>query len=108
MRFEMNGIEWTVCKVPANSVELRRSNGTFTVGMCDGNRCIIFLCNKLHGDFLRKVFIHEVCHSAVFSYNIHIPVDEEEFLCDFVASHGDEIFSVVDNIFGVLKKAYIA
>lgn len=104
MKFYMNGYEWNVYKVPANSPELKRSDGSVTVGMCDGiNRCI-FLCDKLRGQFLRKVFIHEVCHSAVFSHGIEIDIDQEEFLCNFVASYGDEIFSVVDSMFMALRK----
>jgi hypothetical protein len=29
---------------------------------------------------------------------------QEEFLCDFIATYGDEIFEVVDDMFAVLKK----
>lgn len=108
MTFFMNGIEWNVYKVPANSYELTRSDGSVTVGMCDGEKCAIFLCKNLSGDFLRRVFIHEVCHSAVFSYGLDLDIEQEEFLCDFVATYGDEIFDVVDNMFAVLKKAHIA
>ena len=104
MNFTMNGIEWNVYKVPAYSDLLRRSDNSYTVGMCDFPKRCIFLCDKLKGRFLRKVFIHEVCHSAVFSYEIEIDIMQEEFLCDFIATYGDEIFDVVDNIFAVLKK----
>lgn len=103
MTFYMNGYEWNVYKVPANSPELTRSDGSVTVGMCDGIKRCIFLCDKLRGQFLRKVFIHEVCHSAVFSYGLELDVMQEEFLCNFVASYGDEIFSVVDSMFMALR-----
>lgn len=103
MTFYMNGYPWNVYKVPANSPELTRSDGSVTVGMCDGARNCIFLCDKLRGQFLRKVFIHEVCHSAVFSYGLELDVMQEEFLCDFVSTYGDEIFSVVDSMFMALR-----
>lgn len=108
MTFYMNGVKWNVYTVPSNSYELTRSDGSITVGMCDGGRCSIFLSDKLKGQFLRKVFIHEVCHSAVFSYGLELDIEQEEFLCNFVATYGDEIFAVVDDMFAVLKKAYIA
>lgn len=108
MKFMMNGIEWNVYKVPAYSDMLRRSDNSYTVGMCDFPKQSIFLCDKLKGQFLRKVFIHEVCHSAVFSYGLDLDAMQEEFLCDFIATYGDEIFEVVDDMFAILKKAYIA
>ena len=104
MTFFMNGIEWSVFTVPADSYELTRTDNSVTVGMCDGIRHCIFLCENLRGQFLRKVFIHEVCHSAVFSYGIELDIEEEEFLCDFVSRYGDEIFAVVDDMFMLLKK----
>ena len=103
MTFVMNGIEWNVYKVSAYSDMLRRSDNSYTVGMCDFKR----RCNKLKGQFLRKVFIHEVCHSAVFSYGLELDIMQEEFLCDFIATYGDEIFEVVDDMFAVLKKRVV-
>lgn len=104
MNYTINGVEWNVVYVDPASVELMRSDYSRTVGMCDGNRNCIFLSNSLRGPFLRKVLIHEICHSAVFSYGINIDIQQEEFLCDFIATFGDEIFSVVDDIFQALKK----
>ena len=107
MTFYMNSIQWNVYKVPANSYELTRSDGSITVGMCDFSKKSIFLCDKLKGQFLRKVFIHEVCHSAVFSYGLELDIMQEEFLCDFIATYGDEIFDVVDDMFAALKKRVV-
>lgn len=102
--FFINGIRWDVKFVPSGSKDLRRSDNSITVGVTDWNKKTVYLSNKLHGAFLRKVFIHEVCHCAVFSYGINLDIDQEEFLCDFVASYGDEIFEIVDDMFMVLRK----
>lgn len=102
--FTMNGYQWDVVFVRSNSPELQRSDGSITVGMTDWNKMTVFLSDALRGAFLRKVFIHEVCHVACFSYGISIDIDQEEFLCDFIATYGDEIFGVVDNLFAVLRK----
>lgn len=103
--FQINGIEWNIEFCDPGSKELRRSDGSRTVGMTDWNKRTVFLSDALYGSFLRKVFIHEMCHCAVFSYGISMSVEQEEFLCDFIASHGDEIFSIVDDLFMLLKKA---
>lgn len=102
--FTINGIEWDILFVNPQSDKLRRSDGSLTCGVCDfGDRCI-YLSDMLQGAFLRKVFIHEVCHSAVFSYSIKLDIDQEEFLCDFIASFGDEIFAIVDDLFATLRR----
>ena len=102
--FEINGILWNIVFVNPNSDKLRRSDGSVTCGVCDfGDRCI-YLSDMLQGAFLRKVYIHEVCHAAIFSYSINIDLLQEEFLCDFIATYGDEIFAIVDSLFMALKK----
>ena len=106
--FTINGIEWNIEFCNPYDDNLRRSDGSLTVGVTDWKKRTVFLSDMLRGAFLRKVFIHEVCHTAVFSYGIDLDIEQEEFLCDFVASFGDEIFAIVDDMFAVLKKAYIA
>lgn len=104
MIFTINNRIWRVVFVNANSDLLRRSNGTITVGTTDGSTNCIYLSNLLKGAFLRKVYIHEVCHAAVFSYGIMLSLEQEEFLCDFIATYGDEVFAIVDDLFMTLKK----
>ena len=38
------------------------------------------------------------CYCTMFSYDIHIPIEQEEFICDFVATYGDSVFDVVDGM----------
>ena len=105
MTYYMNGIEWNVYRVHPKSDLLTRSNGTQTVGMCDRVTCCLYISDLLQGAFLRKVLIHEVCHSAMLSYDIDMSVEQEEIFCDLIASYGDEIIRVADDIFYFLKKA---
>lgn len=104
MNFTMNGIEWTVRKVPHNSHMLMRSDGSRTVGMCDRGTKEICISDMLRGGFLRKVLIHEVTHSAMMSYGIDMSVEQEELFCSLVATYGDEIFDVVDDLFMALRR----
>lgn len=105
MNFEINGIRWDVITVPHYSDCLRRSDGSFTVGVTDNSTKCICLSNRLTGAYRRKVMIHEICHAVCMSRNIHIPIEQEEFLCDFVASYGDEVFNIVDRLSSALDIA---
>lgn len=102
--YTMNGYNWTVKLVEPFSPMLMRSDGSYTVGMCDRTTQEIFISDMLEGAFLRKVLIHEVCHSAMFSYSIELSLSQEEVLCDLIATYGDEIFAVADDLFAVLRR----
>lgn len=106
--YAMNGLNWSVSLVSSYSDMLRRSDGSYTAGMCDRTTRTIYISESLKGAFLRKVIIHEVCHSAMFSYGIDMSIEQEEMFCDLISTYGDEIFSVADDLFMELKKAYIA
>lgn len=101
--YEMNGYIWNVYLVAPSDPILTRSDGSFTVGVCDRETQELYISNMIKGDFLRKVLIHEVCHSAMFSYGIDLDVEQEEVVCDLIATYGDEIFRVADDIFMSLK-----
>lgn len=98
MKFDMNGYVWQVKIVQANSNDLCRSDGTITVGVTDSSQLTIYLSNRLRGAFLRKVMLHEFTHALMFSYDYRLTLQEEEFVCDFLASNTDEVIFKVDEI----------
>lgn len=102
--YQINNIRWSIRLVKADSPMLMRSDGSYTVGMCDRTTQTIYISELLQGKFLRKVLIHEVCHSAMFSYAIDMSVEQEEMFCDLISTYGDEIIGIVDNIFRVLSE----
>lgn len=106
--FEINGIQWDVVLVNPNSDNLRRSDGSITVAVTDWNDKCIYMSNKLKGGFLRRVMAHELVHCFCFSYSIHIPIAQEEFIADWVATYGEDLIYLLDDIMRALKKAYIA
>lgn len=103
--YQMNGIDWSVSIVQADSPILTRSDGSFSVGMCDRVTQCVYISELLHGAFMRKVLIHEICHSAMFSYGIDMSVEQEELFCDLISTYGDEIIGVADNLFRALREA---
>ena len=98
MEFSMNNIVWRIGFENPNSDMLKRSDGSITVGVTDNNVRYVFLSNKLRGSFLRKVLIHELTHAWMFSYNYILPIEEEEFVCDFVASNAEIIIDKADEL----------
>ena len=108
MYFTINGIEWNVVFVHPMSKELLRSDKSRTVGVTDWGKRTVFLSDMLYGAFLRKVIAHELVHCFMMSYSIHIPIEEEEFIADWVATYGTDLIYLLDDLMQTLKKAYIA
>jgi hypothetical protein len=96
LNFELNSIQWQIVWVDNKNSLLSRTDGSMSVGVTDMNTHCIYLAKSLHGAFLRKVIIHELCHCVCMSYNIYMPIEQEEMLCDFVATYGDQVFDIVD------------
>ena len=102
--YKINGITWYTIRVRSDSPMLMRSDGSITVGMCDRETQTIYISDALHGRFLRKVLLHEICHSAMFSYGIDMSVDQEELFCDLLSTYGDEIIAITDSVFKALSE----
>ena len=102
--YKINGITWYMIRVRSDSTMLMRSDGSITVGMCDRETQTIYVSDALHGRFLRKVLLHEICHSAMFSYGIDMSVDQEELFCDLLSTYGDEIIAITDSVFKALSE----
>lgn len=77
---------------------LTRSDGSTTVGMTNWNAKCIYLAKGLQGAFLERVLCHEICHCICFSYDIHMDIDQEEFLANWVASYGREVIELLDDL----------
>lgn len=103
--FTINGIDWEIIYVNPFSDDLRRSDGSLTVGVTDMPKRSIFLSNRLRGAFLRKVLAHELVHCFMFSYSIHIPIEEEEYIADWVATYGTDLIYLLDDLMrGIISR----
>ena len=104
--FEINGYTWSLVFVNNNSKKLMRSDGSITVGMTDWKDRCVYLSNKLRGSFLRRVLAHELCHTFCFSYNVVMPIEEEEYLAYWISLYGSELVYLLDDLMRmVLQKA---
>lgn len=96
--FTINNIDWDIVFVNPSSEYLKRSDASKTVGVTDGNLYTIFLSDRLQGAFLHKVLAHELCHVFCISYNIHMPIDEEERLADWISIYGADLIYLLDDL----------
>lgn len=103
--FVINDIVWQIEYVPPNSRHLMRSDGVYTLGVTDWNDRVVYINNRLTGDKLRHVICHELVHSFMFSHSIYIPIEQEEYIANWVADYGTELIYILDNIMSNLLRS---
>lgn len=101
--FKINNVVWLLKFVPPHDQMLRRKDGSFAIGMCDGNLQTIFISEALHGIQLKKVLCHEMTHAAMFSYGVDLTIEQEEIVADLIATYGEEIIQITNQLFHKLK-----
>ena len=105
MSFEINGIEWEIIYVHPFSDDLRRSDGSLTLGVTDMSKRAVFLSYELKGAMLRRVLAHELTHCFCFSYSIYIPIEQEEFMADWISLYGADLIYLLDDLMkNILRK----
>ena len=110
MQFYMNGYLWSVVFVDPSSPKLVDRTRSLRVATTDPNVFKIYLSKDLSGDFLNRVLIHELGHCAMISYDLisdirrmvkpEYWIETEEWVCNFIADFGVEIFSTAYKILG--------
>lgn len=96
--FVINGIEWDIRFVNPNSDKLRRSDGSITHAVTDWNDRAIYVSTLPSGAFLRKIVCHELCHCFCFSFDIHMPIEQEEYLADWISRFGEDLIYLLDDL----------
>lgn len=100
--FIINGVRWRIEYVRPDHPMLRRDDGSYTLGVCDNNSKMIYITEGLSLRKLWHVLAHEVTHAAMFSYSIVLNPFQQELIADLVATYGDEIISITNEIFSKL------
>lgn len=96
--FVINGIEWDMIFVNPNSDKLRRSDGSITHAVTDWNDRAVYVSTLPSGAFLRKIVCHELCHCFCFSFDIHMPIEQEEYLADWISRFGEDLIYLLDDL----------
>ena len=97
--FTINGEYWKIHLVSPNHPALYRPDGSLTIGACDDDTKTIYVNDMLNDALMRKVICHEITHAAMFSYNVAMSAELEEFIADLIATYGFEIIAQTNKIF---------
>lgn len=104
MKFTVNNQEWQVLFVNPSNSNLKRSDGSITLGMTDNNTKTIYINNKLNDYMTDKVLCHELCHVFAFEYDYYMPIETEEIVADFMSLYGRDIVYLLDDLVKVLRR----
>lgn len=100
----INGREWEILLVSPFHPTLRRSDGNYTLGVCDDLQSAIYITKDLKLEYLKKVLGHELTHAVMFSYGIDLSYEQEEVFADLIATYGQEIVYKTNLIFQQIKE----
>ena len=72
--------------------------------MTDTESRVVSIADGLEPNFEHKVLCHEITHCAMHSYDVELPIEQEEMVADLISTYGEEIVKVTNFIFARLKK----
>lgn len=101
--FNINNEYWEILAVNPFHFKLQRSDGSYSIGSCDDDTKTIYVNKHLKGKELKKVLCHEITHAAMFSYNIDLSYEQEELIADLIATYGEEIIKITNQVFSKIK-----
>lgn len=105
--------------VPAMSKELVDRSGHLTVATTDPTTFTVALSKELLRDreFLNRVLVHELGHVAMISFHLlddihrlvrkECWIEAEEWMCNFIADYGRQIYAAVYDILGDMAWLYV-
>ena len=116
--FYMNGDWWSVrWAEPTDPILVDRTN-VLTCAVTDPVTMTIYMSNKLRGEFLTRVVLHELSHAMMYSYNyldeIHryckkrYWIEMEELIANLIADRAFEIYQRAYDITGDQSIQFVA
>lgn len=82
---------------------LYQGDNSYALGACVDTTKTIYINKELSLRKLKQVLGHEITHAAMFSYDVALSHDQEELLADLVATYGQEIINITNEIFNKIK-----
>lgn len=108
----LNNSKWYVVRVEPNSSALIDRTGKLTVGTTDPKSRLICISNRLEGDDLARVAVHEIAHAAMVSFGLlddiarwarpESRIEAEEWCCNLLADYGMLVLKAAYGLVGSL------
>lgn len=108
--FYISGDLWHVRFTNPNNPILVDRRNVLTIGVTDPETMTIYLSNKLRGQLLNRVLIHELGHATLYStglleelHRMVYPeywIEAEEGVCNFLADYGHQIWGIAYSVLG--------
>lgn len=95
---------WRIVFENPNSPNLQMSDGRQVLGLCDNNIKKIFIADNQYGHKQEHIICHEITHAICQEYDIYMPYDLEEELCNFMADHARETVEILDRILFAISR----
>lgn len=115
--FAVNGYRWDVARVATGDRRLVDRTGRACLATTDPETMTVYLDERLSGDMLHRVLVHEIGHCVIWSYDLfgelhrmvrpEYWVEAEEWVCNFVADYGEMIFDRARRSLGDRAIAYV-
>ena len=108
--FYMNGLHWNVRWTNPDDPILIDRTLSKTVAVTDPDTMTIYLSNELYGEKLNRVFLHELGHCALFSFDLisdlhrmvkrRFWIEAEEWVCNFLADYSGMLIGIEEDVLG--------
>ena len=90
----IHDLKWTVFFVDKTHGELVDEAGEQTAyGIALLREGEIYIDDSLPKGLMRKIVTHELVHAIAFTYSVDLEKVDEEQVCDFIATHFEELKS---------------
>ena len=106
MDIRVNDILWHIQFKKPTSSELRRSDGTISLGVTDNTTKTVTIADNVSDYMTDKILCHELVHVYSFSYGCDVDIETEEIIADFMSLYGRNIVYTADRIFDLLEQKY--
>lgn len=102
--FKINNDNWKIMFVSPYNHSLYKGNNSYALGACSDTTKTIYINKELSLSKLKQVLSHEITHAAMFSYDVQLSYDQEELLADLLATYGQEIITITNEVFDKIKR----
>ena len=96
MVIEVRGMKYTI----VFKDEIKDKSEGFYFGLCEYDKQIIQINNKVSNERVKQTLLHEITHAFHFEYyGCHMFEDKEEFLAEFVSLCAEKIIEKTNEVY---------